>query len=433
MRVPLYSNALYLLAGNGIGAAFGFVFWAFAARFYPAADVGVMSAAVAAIGLLGSLSHMGLGVGIIRFLPKDDKQASQLIKFSYSSAFIAAAVLSVIFLLGTGLWSPGLESFKQDAGRFIPFVLFTVFTALVAITDGVFIARRKAGFSMARGLTMNIIKFGLVLAFAATSLAYGIFLSWGAALSISLFLGVFFLLPRVVRGFFPGFSLDLRGKGEIIRYSLVTSAANLLSSLPGQVLPIMLLGRLGSEANAFFFIAWQVMAGLAMVPSSISTSLFAEGCHDERELLDNTWRSLRLAFAILAPVIILLLLFSAPLLRVFGADYAGHSTRLLQVLSLSLVPMTINNVYFAILRVQRRLRALTILNGVIAAATFAITYPLLPYMDTLGAGIGWLAAETLVAAWIVFGQGRRGMVLQGLRLITGRRKQAQGLNESPAK
>ena len=411
-RVRLYSNSIYLIVGNGLGAVLGFAFWAVAARFYSTGDVGLMSAAISALGLLGSLSNLGLGVGIIRFLPREERQAIKLINFSLSFVLVAAALLSVIFLLGAGLWSPGLNPFRQDAGRFILFMLFSVFTALATVPDGVFIARRRAGFAMWRGLLMSSLKLLMVVVFAATAQAYGIFTSWGVALAISLLVGIFFFLPRLVPGFLPFPDLDWHGRGEIVRYSLVNNAAALLASLSGQVLPIVLLNRLGAEANAFFFIAWQVMAALSMVPMSISTSLFAEGCHDEKELLGNARRSLGLALAILAPVIIALLFFSAALLRVFGAEYAGHSTRLLQLLSLSLIPMTLNQIYFSILRVQKRLRTLTILNGVIAAVTLVLAYVLLPRMGTLGAGIGWVTSQTLVALWIVSGQGRSRIIRQ---------------------
>jgi O-antigen/teichoic acid export membrane protein len=413
-RVSLYSNAFYLLAGNGIGAAMGFIFWTVAARFYSTSDVGTISAAIAAMGLLGSLSNLGLGVGVVRFLPRDDKQAAPLINFSLTIVLMVSAISAIIFLLGAEFWSPGLTAFRQEPGRFILFILFTVFTAIVTVADGIFVARRRAGFTMARGLSMNVIKVILVIAFIGASQSYGIFTAWGSALSISLLLGLFFFLPRVIHDFLPSPDFNWKGKSEIIRYSLVNNGAALLSGLPGQILPIMLLGMLGAEANAFFYIAWQIMAAISMIPQSLSTSLFAEGCHDEKELSYNIWRSLGLALAILVPVIIVLLLFSSPLLRVFGVEYAGHSTRLLQVLALSIVPMTVNQLYFSILRVQKRLKILTVLNGVIALVTLAITYPLLPVMDTLGAGIGWMASQSLVAVWIIFGQGRLRIILRTL-------------------
>lgn len=421
-HVPLYSNALYLIAGNGLGAVLGFVFWAMAARFYAASNVGFIAAAISAVGLLGTLANLGLGTGLVRFLPQDGKKAAQLINFSLWLVFFTAALLTVIFLLGTGWWSPGLVTFRQNASHFLAFTLFSAFTAMAAVTDGVFIARRRAGFAMGRGLSMNVIKLLLVMMFATMTQAYGIFIAWGAALSISLLLGLFIFLPRLLPGFLPAPNLDWRGRGEVVRYSLVNNAAGLVAGLPGQLLPIILLGRLGAEANAFFFIAWQIMAALSMVPSSISTSLFAEGCHDENELLGNAWRSRRLAFAIMTPVIILLLFFADPLLRVFGAEYAGNSTQLLRLFSLSLLPITVNQVWFSVLRVHKRLWALTILNGIIALVTLAGSYLLLPYMGTQATGVGWLAGQTLVALWVVFGQGRGSIILQTLLPPARRRK-----------
>jgi len=400
-RVPLYSNAFYLIAGNGLGAVLGFVFWAVAARFYSTADVGLMSAAISAVVLLDSLSTLGLGTALIRFLPRDDQKAARLINFSLSLVFVTAAVSAVIFLLGTGVWSPGLSPFRRDAGRFLVFTLLAAFTAMTVIADGVFIARRRASFAMGRGLLMNGLKLLLVLAFAVTARAYGIFTAWGIAQIVALLLGLLFFLPRLVSGFRPVPNIEWRGKSEIVRYSLVNNVSSILAGLPGLLLPVVLLDHLGAEATAFFFIAWQIMSALASVPLSISTSLFAEGCHDEKDLVSNAWRGLRLALAILTPVVIALLLFSAPLLRILGAGYSGHSTRLLQVLSLSLFPGAVNQVYFAVLRVHKRLRVLTILNGVIAVVALAVAYLLMPGLGAMGACIGWVTAQVLVALLVL--------------------------------
>lgn len=78
-KMPLYYNALYLIVGNLMGALLGFVFWVVAARFYPTEVVGVASAAIAALGMLGTLSHMGFGLGLIRFLPGSGNRASAMI------------------------------------------------------------------------------------------------------------------------------------------------------------------------------------------------------------------------------------------------------------------------------------------------------------------------------------------------------------------
>ncbi|RJO62676.1 MAG: hypothetical protein C4542_02780, partial [Dehalococcoidia bacterium] len=83
----------------------------------------------------------------------------------------------------------------------------------------------------------------------------------------------------------------------------------------------------------------------------------------------------------------------------------------------------VNQVYFSILRVQKRLRTLNVMNGVIAVVTLGVAYPLLPHTGTLGAGIGWLASQTLVALWVVFG-GRGSIAGQTLLSSSRRRKEA---------
>ena len=169
----------------------GFLFWAFAARFYSTGDVGVASAAIAALGLMGSLSNLGLGVGLVRFLPADDTQAARLVNFSLSIILLTAIVVAAVFLTGIPLWSPGLELLRDNAGLFILFILFTAFTALGVAGDGVFVARRRAGFAMARGLSMNSLKLLLVVVLAAGGSATALFTSWGTAVGISLLLGLF--------------------------------------------------------------------------------------------------------------------------------------------------------------------------------------------------------------------------------------------------
>ena len=54
--ISLYRNALYLMVSFGVTALLGFTFWMLATRFYEAEYVGLASATISAIGLLGLLS-----------------------------------------------------------------------------------------------------------------------------------------------------------------------------------------------------------------------------------------------------------------------------------------------------------------------------------------------------------------------------------------
>jgi len=69
---PLYKNSFFLMATGGLGGVLGFVFWIVAARFYTPSEVGIASALIAAMMLLGTFSRLGFDIGIIRFLSAEE-------------------------------------------------------------------------------------------------------------------------------------------------------------------------------------------------------------------------------------------------------------------------------------------------------------------------------------------------------------------------
>jgi O-antigen/teichoic acid export membrane protein len=77
--VPLYRNAYYLMANAATTSLLGFVFWMVVAKFYSPVDVGLASATISAMGLLASLSNLGLGFGLIRFLPSAKGKATRMV------------------------------------------------------------------------------------------------------------------------------------------------------------------------------------------------------------------------------------------------------------------------------------------------------------------------------------------------------------------
>ena len=78
IRVPLYSNALFLMGASVFSSLIGFVFWLVAARFYPDEAVGLASALIPAMGLAVSFSKLGLELGLVRFLKRTAKTLKRL-------------------------------------------------------------------------------------------------------------------------------------------------------------------------------------------------------------------------------------------------------------------------------------------------------------------------------------------------------------------
>src|SRR3972149_3599867 len=126
LRTPLYANALYLWASAGLTAVSGFAFWALVARLYSAHDVGLGSAALSALSLLAMFSHLGLGLGLIRFLPEAGPRGPRLANAVFTTSAVAAVVLAAVFLLGLSVWAPSLDFLLEQPLYPAAFIAFVV-------------------------------------------------------------------------------------------------------------------------------------------------------------------------------------------------------------------------------------------------------------------------------------------------------------------
>jgi O-antigen/teichoic acid export membrane protein len=138
-----------------------------------------------------------------------------------------------------------------------------------------------------------------------------------------------------------------------------------------------------------------------MVAGAVSTSLLAEGSHDEERLGLNIWRSLRLIFLTIVPAVVLILTIAPQLLLLFGGSYSESGASLLRIVAISALPWSINLVYLAKLRVEKKLKVIIGFTAFIAVLTLGLAYFLLPRMGINGAGIAWLITHGIIALVIV--------------------------------
>jgi len=396
-RLPLYINAFYLMLNSVVGALLGFVFWMIVARFYSAVDLGLAAAIIAAMGLLANLSNLGLGFGLIRFLPAAKDNAIPIINSSLTVVGLASLATSLIFLAGLGFWSPALIFIREHHFFFASFVLFTIAFALFNLLNQVFIAKRRAKFTFIQGVTASALKIPIPIVLAAFFGAFGIFASAGIAVFVAMLVAMLWFLPRVQKGYIPLPTIRKRIINEIAHYSLGNYFANLLWLAPGLLFPLMVVNILGAEMNAYFYIAWAIATVLFTVPLSISLSLFAEGSYERRLLRANTLKALKLCLVILLPAILLIFAIGDKLLLLFGQSYSQSATTLLWLLALSALPLTINYIFLSIKRVQNDIRGIIVLSVFIAGMTLGLSYFLMGEMGILGVGVGWTVGQTIVA------------------------------------
>jgi O-antigen/teichoic acid export membrane protein len=103
---------------------------------------------------------------------------------------------------------------------------------------------------------------------------------------------------------------------------------------------------------------------------------------------------------LLAPVMLFVFLTGGWLLGLFGQDYADKGTGLLLILTASAVPDAITNLYVAVLRVQRRLRAAATLALGMATIAVAGGWALAPQHGLVGVGVAWLVSQSVGSLWV---------------------------------
>jgi len=389
LRTPLYANA----------------FWTVVARFYAADEVGIASAVISATVLLSSLSSLGLGTGLIRFLPGAGEAANWMLDSGLTFLVITSLIAAGIFLAGLPLWSPALMSLYSQPILLISFVLSVPLTTLSTVTNQVFVAHRVAKFALLCSIIVSVLKISfpvlLVHCPMTSDTALGIFASVGIAVGMSSVIALTRFLPVVQSGYFPRPRLRMRTLYALIPYSIGNQVAALLIQTPQIILPIMVLNVLGARDSAYAYVAWMLANLIFMISASISTSAFAEGSNEEASMGENMRKALHLTAALSIPAVLLILAMRDRLLTLFGGEYAEHGASLLTILALSALPVGVNNIYFAVERVTGKIKTILALSVFIAGSTLILSYFLMPRCGIAGAGIGWLMSQGVAAGFTI--------------------------------
>jgi O-antigen/teichoic acid export membrane protein len=400
IRSPLYRNSFFLMLTTVVTSGLGFFFWMVVARFYTEAEVGWGSAIISAISLLAMLSVPGFGAALIRFLPKTENP-QDMINSCLTISGAIAVVLSVIFVAGLDVWSPALAFIKENIIFAAAFVFFALAQTLYGAIASVFIARRRADFTLYKSAIFSLLKIPLPILLVIFFHTFGIAASWGIASAVALVVALFFFVPRVYPHYKPVPSLNLSVIGGMWRYSSGSYVARLFNTAPALVLPVMVVNLLGAEQNAYFYVAWTIAALLFAIPAAVSNSLFAEGSHFDDALWGNVTKSLKFVFVILVPAVVLVLLAGKWLLLLFGEGYSASGLMLLRILSVSGLFVGVTSVYTTTLRVEDRLMELGIIYGFITAASLLGSYFVMPAYGMAGIGYVWFAVQGVVCIYAI--------------------------------
>jgi O-antigen/teichoic acid export membrane protein len=392
----LVHSTFALLISNGSGVVLGLTFWAVAARQYSKSNVGYGATEVSAMTLCAAFGLLNLGTIFPRFLYPAGARAGRVLRSGYLAATTVALVAALLFVeVARGPHSAIQPGFWSAAFFVVAVVLWVVFT----IEDAALVGLRATFWVPVENTSFSVVKILLLPAFAVVAPRAGVFTSWVlpviacvAAINVYLFRRV---LPEHER---HAGSAGVLPERRVVRLILFGEYLGGLSTTAMATLPaIMITATLGAKQTAFFQTPWIAGTAFDGLLFAFATVLTVEATARPTAAPALVRRSVHLAVRILAPGIVVVLVSAPWLLRILGADYAAHGTRLLQLLALAMPFMAVNVLYVTYARLARRVRRVFLVQVAIAAIVLTLTYLLLTPLGINGAGVALLAGQGLAA------------------------------------
>jgi O-antigen/teichoic acid export membrane protein len=408
-RSPQHRDGLALVLSSGLTSGLGLLFWILAARLYDSATVGVNSAVLSAMTLLGTAAQLNLGNALLRFVPVAGRQVRALVVGCYAVAIATAIIAGAVFALGASWWAPELHAAVGGSELLTFFTVCTPVWAMFVLQDYLLPAIKRATLVPLENLVFSVLKIVFLGGAAALGMASGLAVSWVAATGVIVLIVTIYLmrvLPRSAEAEVDAevdadpapAAVTVRDVASFVRADYAGTVF-LLAAVFG--LPLVVLARLGPEAAAVYSITWQIAYALYLVVNGMGQSLVAHVAADPDRLKSACRSMIFKAMALLVPAVLVIAAGAYPLLSLFGSHYADEGSLLLALLALSAIPnvVTWSTVWSA--RVRRDGRVLFGLPAAITTAVIAGSWYLMPVMGVVGTGVAWLGAQSVAAAGVL--------------------------------
>jgi O-antigen/teichoic acid export membrane protein/aminoglycoside phosphotransferase (APT) family kinase protein len=399
LAVPLFRNGYSLITSTLMTSALGAVFWAVAARQYPATTLGVDAALISAMTLIANLAHLNLTNALNRFIPPAGPASARLIGVAYAIAGGLSLVAATVFVVGARWWAPSLDEVRDSILLGVVFVAATVAWVLFQLQDSALTGLGRGAALLRKNLGFAIAKIAALLALVAVYPAHGVFAAW----VVPLIPAVLMVNAYVFRRFVPAHvaaesaTIEQPHAATVGRFIAGDYVATLVWTAATSVQPILVLALVGAEAGAYAYIAWTISYALYLVSANMGMSMITEASRDPSRLHAYSRAALIRTYGLLVPAVALTVMAAPVGLRIFGPRYAVEATTLLRLLAMSAIPYAVVATFLAVARVQRRVGAVLAVNAAVSIPAVAMMLVLAPRWGIVGIGWAWLTSQLAVA------------------------------------
>jgi O-antigen/teichoic acid export membrane protein len=362
-HAELIRNALSLFNATMVASVLGFAFWAVAARSLPRSAVGYGSAATSAMTFLGTIGMFGMGSLLIGELPRLRRGRAALAAAATLICVGGAATLAIVFVLIGPLFGGSMRTLIGGPWSAALLVVGVMLTAATLVLDQATIGVMRGGLQLSRNAVFAVGKL-LLLFIPAIAVRHpgGVWIlaAWTGGLAVSL-VALAVLVRRSGTSVLP--RPDWRLLRSMRRTAGAHNALNLVVQGPRLLLPVLVTVLVSSEANAAFYVAYMIVTFLYIVPTHLSTVLFAVVAKDPSALRTKIRFTLRVSAILGAVGVLALVVLASPVLGVLGGGYAAAAL-VLRLLALGYLPTTVKLHYIAVCRAADRIGHAAIVLGI---------------------------------------------------------------------
>jgi O-antigen/teichoic acid export membrane protein len=414
VKDSLYRNTIYLLSNLGVTAVAGFIFTLICTHLYSQREVGIAIDLIAAQALAISISNIGMNRTTVRFFSQSKSKAQDILT---KTTLIALSSLLIGIMLCYFFKSFGIK--QTSLALYLVFITAVLFGSIKAFFDNVFVAIRSASGTLIENTLFCIFK--LFVPIVAISLGFiGIFSAQIVGSIIAVIASIILLKSRL------GLNLKTRPSRSTMtgrwRFAFGSYTTDLVGNLPTNVLPIIVVAKLGAVDGALWYVAMQVINFLLSISYAVNQAMFAEMSHDSKSVTKFAKKAAIIMYSLLIPMSIVILIFAPFILKIFNENYLA-ATHILRLMTLFALIGVVNFISGSILSLYKKIMYLTLVN--VVNALVVVLYCVLFARNLNGIAIGWMLGE--VANVILFVGGAYVLTHRNIfknRLIS----QSKGLN-----
>ena len=294
----MYRDGYAILLATGLTSVLGIVYWAVAARLYPAPTVGFNTAVLSAMMLVSGLAQLNMSTLLPRYLPVVGGSRRRLVEVTYVGTLIVTLVVAALAVLVIPRLIPRLGELRDVAPTALLFVAGALAFTIFALQDFVLIGLRRAVWVPAENLASALLRLALLPLLHGPLPRLGIMLSWivGAVVLIP---PVTWLVHRRLRKLerAPEPAARLRPIASLLLGNNIGMTLGIAAVF---AMPLLVVAQLGSRAERVLLRPLErVLGAAARGSSSFATSLLVEGADPAshrtalmRAMLWQSWRLL---------------------------------------------------------------------------------------------------------------------------------------------